>query len=100
MFQCISITRLKPEKYDEVIAAARKLADMTREEEGNITYQVLQAVNETCTIILAEKWESEENFNAHVSGAGTEGDPVNAFGKLMDEAGAEPSILLPCKLIY
>ncbi len=100
MFQCVSITKLKPEKVDEVIAATKKLADMTRKEEGNISYQMLQPVDDPNTLVLIENWENPENFQAHGADIGKEGSPLNEYSKLVDACCEEPSTILPCAVIY
>ncbi len=100
MFQCISITKFKPEKLDEMTTATKKLADKTRQEEGNIYYKILQSADDPNTLAVIEDWETPENFQAHVANADQEGDAVHEYGKLVDQCCETPSILLPCKLVY
>ena len=81
MYQCLSIVHADPAKRDVLIQAASALADLTRQEEGNLSYDVLAPEGREDLVILAERWDSEEHFQAHVAHADEEGDRVFEFGK-------------------
>ena len=95
MYQCISVAKVDPAKRDEVIAAAKVLAKETRMQEGNLSYNVVIPEGTEDTIVITERWESPENFQAHVAFADKEGDPLNTFGKVMDPAATAPPMIFP-----
>ncbi len=100
MYQCISISYIDPEKKEILLEAARKLADSTRLEKGNLSYDILQPEGKDDIIILTERWESEEDFLAHVAHADEEGDRVFEFGKLVASVSTGAPDLYPCKVLY
>lgn len=100
MYQCLSIVHVDPAKQDVLIQAASALADLTRQEEGNLSYDVLAPEGREDLVILAERWDSEEHFQAHVAHADEEGDRVFEFGKLAASISTAPPDLYPCKVLY
>lgn len=100
MYQCISVVHVDPAKKDILVDAAKKLAVTTREETGNLSYDVLKPEGREDIIILAERWQSEEDFQRHVAHAGEEGDRVFEFGKLVGSVSTGPSDLYPCKVLF
>ena len=56
-----------PEKnIDKYLEIAKKLAEETRKEKGNIFYEMIQDKNNKKVLAFIEKWESIEVLNAHM----------------------------------
>lgn len=54
-----------PTKKDEGIAATRALAEPSRKEPGNISFDVLQQTSRANHMTLFEAWKSEREMSAH-----------------------------------
>lgn len=52
---------------DTVIAAANRVAEITRTEKGCISYEFFADINRSGRILLFEEWESEETIDAHLA---------------------------------
>ncbi len=100
MYQCISVVHVDPLKKDILVEAAKKLAVPTRKEKGNLSYDVLQPEGRDDIVILAERWEKEEDFQAHVAHAEEEGDRVFEFGKLAASVSTAAPELYPCRVLF
>ena len=98
MYQCVSVIKAKPEGLQTLIDEASKLVEITRKEEGLIYYNLLQSTDDENTIVLVEKWETMENFLAHVAHVEEPGDPVGRFGGIV-EANAEGSSIYNLKVL-
>ena len=92
MYYCVSVTRIVPDRLEEVISAALVLAEAARKESGNIYYEVLRPDNAPNTVVLTEKWRSREDFIAH-----TRGDACRRFGPVIDGASDGPSNIFECR---
>ena len=51
---------------DKYLEIAKKLAEETRKEKGNIFYEMIQDKNNKKVLAFIEKWESIEVLNAHM----------------------------------
>ncbi|MDR1861351.1 MAG: antibiotic biosynthesis monooxygenase [Bacteroidales bacterium] len=51
--------------HDEVLAALKACVDGTRKEEGNISYELHQDINDPLTYIFIEVWKSPEAIATH-----------------------------------
>ena len=56
-----------PEKnIDKYLEIAKKLAEETRKEKGNIFYEMIQDVNNKNIFAFIEKWENMEGLNKYM----------------------------------
>lgn len=56
-----------PEKnIDKYLEIAKKLAEETRKEKGNIFYEMVQDKNNRSVLAYIEKWENMEVLNKHM----------------------------------
>lgn len=95
MYQCISIAYLKPDKVDEVLAAAQELAEITHKQKGNLEYYVAKPEGKENTLIMIEKWETEADFQAHVDPNGEGAEAMGKFVSVIEPASEKPSDLYP-----
>lgn len=86
MFYSYTKVSIKPEYRAEVIAAAQKLAQSVKTEDGYKEYQLTSVGDDEGAVAFFEIWESPEAFTAHVKAGEAEGAPLNEFGKLMAQA--------------
>ena len=61
---CVTVF-VKPENVNEFIEASKDNATNTRNEPGNVRFDVLQAVDEPSKFFLYEVYRSQENFTSH-----------------------------------
>lgn len=56
-----------PEKnIDKYLEIAKKLAEETRKENGNIFYEMIQDINNKNVLAFIEKWENREVLDKHM----------------------------------
>ncbi len=94
MYQCVAIAKINEGAVDTVLEAAKILVEETRKEPGLIYYNVLRSEKDPNVLVMIEKWETKENFLAHVQGA-----PCANFGKVIDPNCTEPSIIHECEVV-
>ncbi len=99
MYQCISVAHIAPDKLNDILTAAKVLAKETRMQEGNLSYNVVRPEGSDDIVIITERWETKENFQAHVAHANEEGDLVFEFGKVMEVASVAPAELYPSEVL-
>jgi len=61
---CVTVS-VKPEKVDPFIAATRANYEGTREEPGNVRFDVLQGADDPTRFFLYEVYRDERAFHAH-----------------------------------
>ena len=89
MIQCVSTARVDLAKLDAIKEAGEKIAACAREERGNISYDIVQCVDDPAVLLITERWETMEDFQAHVATADQPGDAVYEFGQVFDPACLE-----------
>lgn len=50
---------------NEMVEALKKVTDGTRNEEGNISYDLFQDINDPLKYIILETWKSRDAINEH-----------------------------------
>ena len=61
----VALMNVRPEKLDETLGAFDPLVAATRQEEGCITYELLQNVEDPNDLTFVEEWSSAEALQAH-----------------------------------
>jgi quinol monooxygenase YgiN len=61
----VALMNVRPEKLDETLKAFDSLIAATRQEEGCITYELLQNVEDPNDLTFVEEWSSAEALHAH-----------------------------------
>jgi quinol monooxygenase YgiN len=59
--------RLRPDRRDEALAAARRMQDASSAEEGCHEYRFWIAIDEPHTLLLFERWEDLASLEAHLA---------------------------------
>ena len=67
MIYVIATVRLKPGNVDAFAAAAAPCIRGTRQETGNISYDLHRREGEPDVVVFVEKWESRDHLKAHFS---------------------------------
>jgi quinol monooxygenase YgiN len=62
---CVAQFKAKEGKEAELLLALHDLIPATRREEGNIRYELNQAIEDPRTITFIEKFASQEAFDYH-----------------------------------
>ena len=65
MLKVVSRRTIKPENLEEVIEMYEEMIEETRKENGCISYEFFQDMNEPNTVAMIEEWEDQECFDAH-----------------------------------
>lgn len=69
-------------KQETVIAAANRVTEITRAEQGCISYEFFADINRPGRMLLFEEWESEEAVDAHLASS-----HLVEFRSALDAAG-------------
>lgn len=80
----------RPEKVEEVKSILIKLVEATRQEEGCITYELLQNHEDVTDFTFVEEWESQALLEAHLASVHI----AQAQSQLEGAIAAEPDIRL------
>jgi quinol monooxygenase YgiN len=61
----VAIFRFAKENVDEAMAAFRALASASRQEPGNIAYDIYRSINDDLEFYIVEHWASPAALAAH-----------------------------------
>jgi quinol monooxygenase YgiN len=59
--------RLRPDRRDEALAAARRMQETTAAEDGCHEYRFWTAVDDPDSLLLFERWEDLASLEAHLA---------------------------------
>ncbi|MCU1415125.1 MAG: antibiotic biosynthesis monooxygenase [Microbacteriaceae bacterium] len=63
--QAIARYVVPEEKHDQVLTLLREVARQSREEPGNISFDIFENIDDPTRIVLLERYHSREAFAAH-----------------------------------
>lgn len=66
MIKVVAKSIVKDDKIEEFKSYAEELASETRKEEGCISYQLFQDVNNSKILTFIEEWESLDSLQNHM----------------------------------
>ena len=87
-FRVVARDHLKPECKEAAFKLLKEMIEITRKEEGNISYQYCQDLNHPDFYAMIECWESEEALHKHLHS-----EHFNRIIPQLGEMMAEPSRL-------
>ena|SRR5215207_8650233 len=61
---CVT-AHVKPENMNDFLATTREYASQTRQESGNVRYDVLQSDEDATCFVIYEAYKSKEDFIVH-----------------------------------
>jgi len=79
----VAVITAKPESERAVEAALKALADASRGDRGCISYELFASASAPATFVTIEKWESQEDIDAHMASPHM-ADAVTALGDYLD----------------
>ena len=65
MIKVIAKSLIKDSELEKVNNLYSELVQMTRQEDGCISYELFQDINNKNLLIIVEEWESESHLDAH-----------------------------------
>lgn len=65
MIKVIARSVIRNNELEKVINLYDELIKKTREEDGCISYELFQDINDKNVLIIIEEWESEKHLDAH-----------------------------------
>jgi len=92
----VATLTVKPEKRAELIEAAKDCIAATRQEPGNIAYDMHESVTDPARMVFVEQWENAEALGPH-----GKSDHMRAFGRVAAaclSAPAKIEIITPAKV--
>ena len=95
MYQCITVAHVYPEKINDVLEAARKLAKETRMQHGNLAYNVVKPDDKDDILIIVERWETPEDFQGHIDPNGEGAQFMADFVAVVEPSSSAPSDFYP-----
>lgn len=96
MIYVVATLTVKPEKRAELIEAAKDCIAATRQEPGNIAYDMHESVTDPARMVFVEQWENAEALGPH-----GKSDHMRAFGRVAAaclSAPAKIEIITPAKV--
>lgn len=84
----VAILKAQPDKAEEVKKALLECAVPTRQEEGNINYDLHVSLKDPAEFMMHENWASKEALDAH----GKTPHMATLFGTIGDKLAAKPVI--------
>jgi quinol monooxygenase YgiN len=92
----VATLTVKPETRAEFIAGATACIKETREEAGNIAYDLHESVTDPARMVFVEQWENAEALVPHRAT-----EHMKAFGRIAVQCMAAPpriEIITPAKV--
>jgi quinol monooxygenase YgiN len=65
----VAVITAKPGSEPIVEAAMKALVGPSRGEDGNVSYELFASASAPATFITIEKWQSQEDLDAHMASA-------------------------------
>ena len=69
MIFVLARAKIRPEKREDFLVAARTCVETTRMEDGNIAYDFYESATEANSFVFVERWKSHEANKAHLQSA-------------------------------
>lgn len=66
MIKVVAKSEVKKGEKDKVLGMLDEMIEKTRAEEGCISYELYEDVNNPNIITFIEEWENEESLNNHI----------------------------------
>jgi quinol monooxygenase YgiN len=86
MIYVVATLTVKSDKRAELIAAAKPYIAATRQEPGNIAYDLTESISDPAKLVFVEQWENAEALVPH-----RKSDHARAFGRVAVECLAKPA---------
>ncbi|TYL43696.1 MULTISPECIES: putative quinol monooxygenase [Dickeya] len=61
----VATIQAKPEFINEVTAVVRQVVAPSRQEAGNLQYELHEELNKSGSFVFFERWKSQEAINEH-----------------------------------
>lgn len=79
---------INPEKVDAFIEATKSLVELSRAEEGNISYTLYQDPSDKTQFIFFEEWKDQAAIDFHFNT-----DHFKSFNSTVGEYAAAPAVV-------
>lgn len=83
MIIALGSARPAPGRRDELVAACRSVAELSRQDDGCLDYGFHVGLDDSDEITSVEVWQSQEHLDAHMDHDHTQ-DFLNAVASLTD----------------
>lgn len=96
MIYIVATLTVKPEMRAELIDGAKACIAATRQEPGNISYDLHESVTDPTRMVFVEQWENAEALGPH-----RQSDHMKAFGRIAAKCLSAPAkieIITPAKV--
>lgn len=67
MIRVVAKHFIKKNKIDEILKIYKALVDKSRNDEGCISYELFQDVNDESILTIIEQWENKKALDNHLS---------------------------------
>ncbi len=96
MYRNISISFINPSYADTVTKAAQVLAGITKNQKGNLAYDIFLS-DKNDVIIIEESWESKDDFIKHIDSDGPDAKALKDFESVIVPASVREPLFLSGK---
>jgi len=66
MIKVVAKGYAQEDKVNEIIEMCKELVELTRKEDGCISYELYQDINDSTILTFVEEWESKEALDKHM----------------------------------
>ncbi|MGB3864833.1 MAG: putative quinol monooxygenase [Xanthobacteraceae bacterium] len=96
MIYIVATLTVKPEMRAELIDGAKACIAATRQEPGNVSYDLHESVTDPTRMVFVEQWENAEALGPH-----RQSDHMKTFGRIAAKCLSAPAkieIITPAKV--
>ncbi|MCO5130413.1 MAG: antibiotic biosynthesis monooxygenase [Xanthobacteraceae bacterium] len=96
MIYIVATLTVKPEMRAELIEGAKACIKATRQEPGNIAYDMHESVTDPTKMVFVEQWDNAEALEPH-----RKAEHMKAFGRIAAKCLSAPArieIITPAKV--
>lgn len=80
--------KIKPEKVDAFVAAAKDVIEKSRAEAGCISYSLYQDPHDKTVFLFFEEWKNQEAVDVHF-----ETEHFKKFGEVLNDCASTPAAI-------
>jgi len=65
MIKIVAKNTVKEDKKEELLSLVKELVDKSRAEEGNISYDLCEDINDSNVLTFIEEWKDQDAIDKH-----------------------------------
>lgn len=95
MLKVVAKSYAREGKVEQILGLSKEMVEKTVLEEGCLSYELFQDINDPRAMIILEEWESEEALEKHI-----ESEHFKRIIPQLSELREGPSVVNRCKKVF